>query len=433
MTIQTAQHFSKRSQRMTHSAIRELLKLTEQPEFISFAGGLPAPEVLPSQAIAEAAACVLQVTSPHPLQYSTTEGFAPLRRYIAERLGEGFGPENILITSGSQQAIDLVGRLFLDEGDRVVVESPTYLALLQCWRAYGAEYLEVPSDDDGMRSDLLGDILRAHPKIIYTVPNFQNPGGVTMSLERRVRLIDEAARAHVLIVEDDPYRELRFEGEHLPRLLTLERDRTREEDARVYRGNVIGLGSFSKTLAPGLRVGWVVANPEIIDKLVLAKQSVDLHTATLTQAIAHHLVSTGFLEKHLQSIIHLYRTRRDAMVRSMKAHFPPGVRWTVPQGGMFLWVELPETLNATEVLQEALAQKVAFVPGTPFHAHGGHANTMRLNFSNSSIEKIEEGIERLAAVFRGHCSPSPAPRSKATAQRAVAAAEAVIDTTGTAG
>lgn len=280
------QRFAGRTARMSSSAIRELLKVTEQPDFISFAGGLPAPEVFPVEEVAEASRRVLRDSGAQALQYGATEGYRPLRELVAERMTHAGMPatlDNVLITTGSQQALDLLGKILVDAGDRVLVESPTYLAALQAWNTYGAAYLEAPADDEGMRTGELDALLRSGPKFIYCQPNFQNPSGVTLSASRREELARLAASHGVPIVEDDPYRELRFEGAALPRVLQY--DAQLRGDA-PYAGSVVYLSTFSKILAPGLRIGWVVAAPELILKLTQAKQSTDLHTPTFNQMLA---------------------------------------------------------------------------------------------------------------------------------------------------
>jgi 2-aminoadipate transaminase len=393
--------YAQRTQRIQSSAIRELLKLTEQPDVISFAGGLPAPDVFPVKEFQEACQKVLSEHGPQALQYSTTEGYRPLREMIARhtaRYGITVGPENILITSGSQQALDLIGKVFINPGDRILVENPTYLGALQAWNAYQAEYVTVPLDDEGMQTEKLEAALRAGPKFLYVLPNFHNPAGVTLSLERRKRLIELADHYGVPIIEDDPYGQLRYEGDHLPSLVVLDNE-FQGHNGAPYSGNVIYLSTFSKTLAPGLRLGWIIAPEEVIRKLVQAKQGADLHTSTFTQMVAYEVARGGFLDRHVRFIRNVYRERRDAMLNALERYFPEGVRWTRPAGGLFLWVILPEHLNTTELLAEAIAERVAFVPGAPFHPDGSGQNTMRLNFSYMPPEKIEEGIKRLGRVL----------------------------------
>ncbi len=393
--------YSQRSQAMKSSMIRELLKLTEQPDIISFAGGLPAPEVFPVKEFEEACVRVLHERGAAALQYGTTEGYLPLREMIAQhtrRFGIDVTPDNIMITSGSQQALDLLGKVFINPGDRIVVESPTYLGALQAWNMYGAEYVTVPSDENGMIVEELEAVLRAGPKFIYALPNFQNPTGVTIPLERRLRLVELADRYGVPIIEDDPYRALRFEGSHVPPLVVL--DEKLHVQNGHYTGNVIYLSTFSKTLAPGIRLAWVIAPPEVISKLVTAKQGADLHTSTFNQMVAYEVGKDGFIDRHVNHIIDVYRERRDVMLDSLVENMPAGVKWTHPQGGLFLWTSLPEPLNSIDLFKAAVKEKVAFVPGESFYPLGGGYNTMRLNFSNATPEAINEGISRLAFVIR---------------------------------
>ena len=394
--------YAQRTQRMGSSAIRELLKYTEKPDIISFAGGLPAPDVFPVEEFSAACERVLREHGAMALQYSTTEGYLPLREMITRhsaRYGIKITPENVLITSGSQQALDLLGKILIDPGDRILVESPTYLAALQAWKAYGAEFISVPMDDDGMNTDYLEEALRAGPKFIYALPNFQNPTGVTLSMERRRKLLELADQYGVPIVEDDPYGQLRYDGDHLPSIVVLD-SQFRDDGTACYRGNVIYLSTFSKTLAPGLRLGWVIAPPEVIGKLVQAKQGADLHTATFNQFVAYEVSRAGFLDRHIQLIREVYGQRRDLMLAAMDRHFPAEVNWTYPQGGLFLWGTLPSYMDAKDLLKTCLDKKVAFVPGEPFHPTGGGKNTMRINFSNATHEEIQVGIERLGSAIK---------------------------------
>jgi 2-aminoadipate transaminase len=393
--------YAQRTQRMTSSMIRELLKLTEKPEIISFAGGLPAPDVFPVQAFEAAATRVLRDFSAQALQYGTTEGYQPLREMLAHfssRSGVEVTPENILVTTGSQQALDLLGKVFINPGDRILVEAPTYLGALQAWNAYGAEYVSVPVDEDGMVTAALEEALRTGPKFIYVLPNFQNPTGVTLSMGRRQQLIELADRYGVPIVEDDPYGQLRYEGESLPSIVTLD-SRYRNQCNNCYQGNVIYLSTFSKTLAPGLRLAWVVAPPQVISKLVQAKQGADLHTSTFIQMLAYEVARGGFLDQHIQLIREVYGKRRLLMLDAMQAEFPAQVTWTRPRGGLFLWGMMPDGMDAKEVLKAAVDRKVAFVPGEAFFPYGEGQNTMRLNFSNASEENIRIGIARLGQVL----------------------------------
>lgn len=405
--------YAQRTHGMKSSAIRELLKYTQDPEMISFAGGLPGPEVFPRAEIEAAAHRVLQEQSRTALQYGATEGYLPLREMLARhvnRYGIGVGPDNVLITTGSQQALDLVGKLFINPGDHVLTEAPTFLGALQAFTTYQADYLAVPIDADGLRVDLLEEALRASPKFIYVLPNFQNPGGVTLSLERRVRLVELASHYGVPIVEDDPYGQLRYEGEHLPSIVRLDAEfHGCANGARAFRGDVLYLGTLSKTLAPGFRLGWVVAPEDVIARLAMLKQGADLHTSTFVQMVAYETARGGFLDRHVRRIRAVYRERRDAMLRALEAHFPSEASWTRPQGGLFLWMTLPAGMDASALLAEALRRKVAFVPGVSFFPTGGGAETLRLNFSYCAPPLIEEGVRRLAAVVKEALMPSSLP------------------------
>lgn len=394
--------YAHRMQKMGSSVIRELLKLTEQPDIISFAGGLPAPEVFPVKEFQEACNQVLRDHGAQALQYSATEGYLPLREMIARhtaRYGVQVNAENILITSGSQQALDFIGRLFVNRGDYIVVESPTYLGALQAWTAYGAQYISVRADEHGMIVDELETALRIGPKFIYILPNFQNPSGSTLSLERRKKMIELADKYGVPIVEDDPYGQLRYEGEHIPSVVTLD-SRYRNQADGEYSGNVIYLSTFSKLLAPGLRLAWAIAPPQVIRKLVMTKQAADLHTSSFIQHVAYEVAQGGFLDEHIKVIRATYKERRDVMIEMMEEVFPREVTWTKPLGGMFLWGKLPEKIDAANVLKTAIESKVAFVPGAAFHPNGGGANTMRLNFSFSNPDHIREGITRLGIALK---------------------------------
>ncbi len=356
--------YAHRMKNMGSSVIRELLKYTEQPDIISFAGGLPAPEVFPLKEFQDACNTVLKEHGAQALQYSTTEGYRPLREMIARHASRYMvevTPDNILITSGSQQALDFIGRLFINRGDYIVVESPTYLGALQAWNAYGAQYIPVPTDEDGMIVDELEAALRNGPKFIYVLPNFQNPSGVTLSLERRKKVIELADKYGVPIVEDDPYGQLRYEGENIPSLVHLDSE-FRGYDGECYSGNVIYLSTFSKLLAPGLRLAWVIAPEQVIRKLVMTKQAADLHTASFNQYVAYEVGKDGFLDEHVNSSAACIKERRDVMLEMMDEMFPPEVTWTRPQGGMFLWGIMPEHMDAAEVLKIALAAQGGLRP-----------------------------------------------------------------------
>ncbi len=342
---------------------------------------------------------VLSEKSSAALQYGATEGYTPLRQMIADKLtGMGATVENVMITTGSQQALDLVGKLLIDPGDRVLVEAPTYLGALQAFTVYGAQYVSVPIDEDGLRTDLVEGVLQSHPKFMYVLPNFQNPAGVTLTAGRRHQLVLLSDVYHAPIVEDDPYGELRYEGEALPSLAAIDQENNRRADNPF--ANVIHLGTFSKTLAPGLRLGWIVAAPEVISKLVQLKQGADLHTSTFTQVVAYEVARDGFLEQHIEHIRSVYRERRNVMLDALQEFFPGEVTWTRPCGGLFLWATLPEGVNAQELFEMALRENVAFVPGDPFFASADRGRHMRLNFSNADPEHIREGIRRLARAVR---------------------------------
>ena len=400
--------YALRTLRVKGSTIRELLKLTQRPQVISFGGGLPAPDVFPVQRFEEACRTVLEQHGAQALQYGATEGYEPLREMIARNLGR-YGvvaqSENVLITTGSQQALDLIGKLLVISGDRVLVEAPSYLGALQAFNVYGAQFISVPLDDDGLCTDQLENALRLKPKFMYILPNFQNPAGVTLSEERRHQLIFLADKYGIPIVEDDPYGQLRYEGEHLPPLVVLDY-KTLSSHNGLPPANVIYLSTFSKTLAPGIRLAWIVAPSDVISRLVLLKQAADLHTATFNQMVAYEVAKDGFLDQHVKLIRQVYRQRRDVMLQSLAEFFPPEVTWTHPKGGLFLWVSTPEGTDCRTLFRAALAEDVAFVPGDCFYADDNKADEgcrhMRLNFSYCEPEQIREGIRRLSLAVKMH-------------------------------
>src|SRR5581483_8688515 len=401
MAIPWAEKFAERTSSIKSSTIRELLKVTQKPEIISFAGGLPAPELFPTERFQEACSRVLTKHSAAALQYGATEGYTPLRQMIAEKLantGIRATVDNVLITSGSQQALDLIGKLLIDSGDRVLVEAPTYLGALQAFNVYGARYVSVPIDEDGLRTDLVEAVMQSRPKFMYVLPNFQNPAGVTLSEGRRHEIVMLSETYHVPILEDDPYGALRYEGDALPSLVSIDQQNHRRDENPF--ANVIHLGTFSKTLAPGLRLGWIVAAPEVISKLVQLKQGADLHTSTFNQVVAFEVARDGFLEKHIEHIRTVYGERRDVMLEALQEFFPGEVTWTRPAGGLFLWVTLPEGINSQRLFELALIENVAFVPGDPFFANSDNGRHLRLNFSNADPAHIREGIRRLARAVR---------------------------------
>ncbi|MDP4091914.1 MAG: PLP-dependent aminotransferase family protein [Bacillota bacterium] len=386
--------FAKRMENIRASEIRELLKITEMPEVISFAGGLPAPELFPLVEIAKISSEVILEDGRKALQYSTTEGYLPLREKIAERLHRVFkttvSTDQILITCGSQQALDFIGKVFLNEGDVVFCESPSYLGALNAFRAYEPRFIEVPTDDDGMIPEELEKLMLtcSRRKLIYVVPDFQNPTGRTWSVERRKKLLEIAQKYGVVIIEDNPYGELRFEGEIPASLMSL--DNT---------GTVIGLGTFSKIFCPGMRLGWIAADTDFIEKFVLVKQGADLHTSTTSQMQVNRFLEKNDIDMHIAHIKDVYRERRDTVIEAMEREFPRSVRFTRPNGGLFTWAELPEGLNARKLLEISLERKVAFVPGASFYACRPKDNTMRINYSNMPEDRIREGIKRLGEAI----------------------------------
>jgi 2-aminoadipate transaminase len=401
MPVNWESMFADRTERMHGSDIREILKVTAMPEVISLAGGLPAPEVFPIEEFRAAFDRVLCEQGKVALQYSASEGYRPLREFLAERLGR-FGSrcsaDNILITNGSQQALDLIGKIFLNPGDRVLIEKPSYLGAIQAFDSYQASYVIVPMDEDGMITDDLDEILdRENVKLIYALPNFQNPSGRTMGLERRKELMKAAVRHNVPVIEDDPYGELRYEGRDLPSLQSMDTTNL-----------VIGLGTFSKILAPGLRLAWMVLPEPVYDMFVLSKQPADLHTSTVAQMAIWEVCKDGFVDRHIETIKALYHERRDAMLDALEAHFPTKARWTKAEGGLFVWAELPDEIDTRELLAEAIQQKVAFVPGQSFHTDRTGQNTMRLNFSNVTPERLKLGIERLGRAIDQRLTKAPA-------------------------
>ncbi len=381
------------------SAIRELLKLTQRPEIISFAGGLPAPESFPLDILKNLAMEVLEKEGPAACQYSTTEGDNGLRKALIEKYrkdeGVDLSLENLIIVTSSQQGLDLLGRIFVDPGDPVIVGLPTYLGGLQSFSAYGAEMHGIKLDAEGMRADLLREKLAElkkagrKAKFIYTVPDFQNPAGITMSERRRREILAVAHEFDVLVVEDSPYRELRFEGKNPPMLYKL--DGTEQ---------VIVLGTFSKIFVPGFRIGWIIGNKDVLDKFVTAKQSADLCTSSFVQKIAALYLNQGHFDKNLQRVVTMYREKRDAMLEALEKHMPKGVVWTRPEGGLFLFVTLPSGMDAEKLFHRAIDKNVAYVLGSVFHCDGSGRNTMRLNFSYASKERNIEGIRRLADAIR---------------------------------
>lgn len=398
-------NFAKRMSSIKASEIREILKVTEQEDVISFAGGLPAPELFPVHEINEITQVVLKEAGTKALQYTTTEGYAPLREWIAarmnNRLGTSFDKDHILITHGSQQGLDLSGKVFLDEGDVVLCESPTYLAAISAFKAYGCSFVEIPTDEDGMAMDRLEEVLRTteNIKLIYVIPTFQNPTGKTWSLERRKKLAELSSAYGVAVLEDNPYGELRFEGEDLPSVKSF--DKT---------GNVLCTGSFSKVFCPGFRIGWIAGDKEIIRKYVLVKQGTDLQCNTMAQFTIAEYLKRHDLDKHIGKIVEVYKKRRDAAIRCMERYFPENIKFTRPEGGLFTWVELPEGISARSILDKCLEKKIAFVPGGSFFPNENKENTFRINYSNMPEDKIEKGLRILGEVVTEYIALSAMPR-----------------------
>ena len=387
--------FAKRMENLQASEIREILKITARPEVISFAGGLPAPEGFPIKELQQVAVQVLSEDGAQALQYSTTEGYEPLRRQIATRCNSKFQTniqaENILITCGSQQVLDFSGKIFLDKDDIVLCESPTYLAALSALKAYQPRFIAIRTDNDGMIIEDLKDVLAKNKKVklIYTIPEFQNPTGKTWSIARRQEFMAVINQYEIPVIEDNPYGELRFEGETPPSLKHYDQ-----------KGLVIYVSTFSKTFCPGMRIGWLAAQPKFLEKYILVKQGADLHTSSISQREISKYLELYNLDENVNKIRELYRARRDIMLTAMDKYFPAEVKFTRPHGGLFTWVELPEHIKARKLLLLCLEKNVAFVPGDAFFPNGGVENAFRLNFSNMPEDRIIEGIKRIAAVIK---------------------------------
>ncbi|NBC95435.1 MAG: aminotransferase class I/II-fold pyridoxal phosphate-dependent enzyme [Deinococcus-Thermus bacterium] len=378
-----------RTERMRPSAIREILKLTQRSDVLSLAGGLPASELFPVDEVADAAAKVMAESGVRALQYGPSDGLPELRASIAAA-AKGADPDRVVVTSGSQQGLDLLGKLLIDPGAAVAVAAPSYMGALRAFDPYEPRYLTIESDRHGMRPEALEAALAQRPSFVYVIPDFDNPSGSRMSLERREALLEAADRHGVLIVEDAPYRELRFADEELPTLFEMAPDR------------VVHLGTLSKTLAPGLRVAWVIAPSELAALLERAKQSADLHTSTFTQSIAMELLERGVLRERLPRLRAFYQAQRDALADALAAEVGDVLRFERPPGGMFLWAALPEGLDAGALLVTAVEHGVAFVPGAPFYANGGPTHTLRLSYSLPSHAELAEGARRLAGALAEH-------------------------------
>ncbi len=386
--------YAKRMENIKASEIRELLKLTQKPEIISFAGGLPAPESFPVDEFIKVTKEVLEKEGAKALQYGSTEGHPALREAIAKRMADSqvaTTADNILITSGSQQGLDFAAKIFINPGDIIICESPTYLGAINAFKAYEPKFIEIDTDKDGMDMDQLEKTLKENDnvKFIYAIPDFQNPSGKTWSISRRRKLVELANEYNVAIIEDNPYGSLRFEGDFLPAIKHFDTE-----------GRVAFLGTFSKILAPGLRLGWVDADKAFLEKFILVKQGADLQSSTISQMEVAKFIERYDLDEHIQKIITLYKGRRDLMLKTMEEEFPKEATFTYPEGGLFTWVVLPEYMNARDLAAKALEQNVAYVPGGSFYPNGGNENTFRLNYSNMDDERIVEGIKRLGKVLK---------------------------------
>lgn len=381
--------FSERAQQLQSSFIREILKITQRPEIISFAGGLPSPATFPVERMKQAYDRVLSETGKVALQYGPTDGYGPLKEWIANSLsteGTKILPEQILMVSGSQQALDLIGKVLIDEGSRVLVETPSYLGALQAFSVYRPEFGSVATDDHGLVPSSI-EAVASGARLLYSLPNFQNPTGRSLSIERRRELVETCARLQLPLIEDDPYGALSYKGEPMPKMVAMNPE------------GVIYMGSFSKVLTPGIRLGYVCAPLPLVRRLELAKQAADLHTAQLTQMVVYDVVKDGFLDQHIPTIRTLYGNQCQAMLDAMEQHFPKEVTWTRPEGGMFIWVTLPKQIDAMKLLDQAIAARVAFVPGAPFYATEPETNTLRLSFVTVPPERIREGIAILGQLI----------------------------------
>lgn len=381
--------FSERAQQLQSSAIREILKITMRPEIISFAGGLPSPETFPVERMRAAYDSVLSRHGKVALQYGPTDGYAPLREWIADSLsvdGARIVPDQVLMVSGSQQGLDLLAKVLIDYDSKVLVETPSYLGALQAFSLYQPEFVSVPTDDAGLLPDAVRSAGQG-ARLLYALPNFQNPTGRTLSVDRRLALVETCAKMGLPIIEDDPYGALSYRADPLPKLLTMNPN------------GVIYMGSFSKVLTPGIRLGYVVAPLPLTRKLEQTKQAADLHTAQLTQMVVHEVIKDGFLTQHIPTIRSLYSDQCQAMLAALAEFFPASVTWTKPEGGMFIWITLPTHIDSMQLLEEAIAQKVAFVPGAPFYANTPERNTLRLSFVTVPPEKIREGVAKLGKLI----------------------------------
>jgi len=410
--------FSAMAARLRRSEIRELLKLTRTPGTISFGGGLPDPDIFPNEAVEAATIKAIREQGRLALQYSPTEGEPFLREQAAaymERHGENANFDDILIVASSQQALDLLGRVFIDPGDPIMVERPTYVGAIQAWRALDADFHGLEMDEDGV----IPEVLEAKavqlaaagrkPKFVYLIPDFQNPSGINLTLERRRQVLEIASRLDLIILEDSPYRELRYSGQMIPSLYSLDTE-----------GRVVLMKTFSKVFVPGFRIGWVVAPPAILDKLIVTKQGTDLCTSAFVSMIAAYLLKDGAVEKQVKICRELYARKAAAMLTALDKYMPDldGLTWTRPEGGMFLWLKMPEYMDSLEILKEAIGLKVAYVIGSGFYYDGSGKNEMRLNYSYPTEVQIDQGIERLSRLIRARAEAHGATTGTAAGEQA---------------
>ena len=395
--------FSHRTSLLKASTIRKLLAFTEMPDVISFAGGMPAPKIFPTEAFVESFTRTLREKPEIALQYGTTDGYQPLREWIAENNPTGLkvSPDNVIITSGAQQGLDMLGRAFINQGDHILVESPTYLGALQAWNGFGAEYIPTEMDEFGIIPEAFERSMRCGAKFAYVQPNYQNPTGVSLSLERRRKIVELADHYGIPIVEDDPYGQLYYDEEPVDSIMKIDSQYRNCTDE--YCGDVIYLGTFSKVLAPGMRIAYMIAPVKVISKINLCKQGADLHTPTFNQVAIHETIKDGFIDEHVQVIRNEYRYRRNVMLEALEEYMPEGISWTHPNGGLFLWAFFPQEVDTTKMLEYGIKEKIAFVPGDQFFTGSETvSNMMRLNFSNAEPTRIVEGVQRLVRAYENY-------------------------------
>jgi 2-aminoadipate transaminase len=395
MSFEATSLISSRMRDMRPSLVRELLKRATSPNIIPFAGGLPNPAFFPNEELAAASDAVLRRDGAGVLQYSMSEGYPPLREWIVARYKQRFGVEiplnQVIITSGSQQGLDLIGKVFIEEGQAVAIERPGYQGMIHALSVYQPRFVGVTLNDDGLDIDDLARVLQAEqPKLLFTCPNYQNPSGITYTAANRAAVAEVIARHNTMLIEDDPYSELGFTNKHAPTFHAL------------LPEQCVALGSFSKIAAPGMRLGWLIAPKSVMERFVIAKQATDMHTSNFSQRVLHEYLMTNPIDAHIERIQGGYAAQCAAMLRAIEKYFPPGVTWTKPDGGMFVWVKLPAEADSVAILDAAIDAGVTFLPGPTFYTDGGGRNQMRLSYSQQNEERIEEGIKRLAEVIVRH-------------------------------